>query len=663
MSVDAIASTENSHRKPLTSFSIFAKIANLLSLIFSIYGFKTGLAGINHHFFSVSLPWLAPPFGISFHSDQLGSFFTLIIASIAVCVSIFNCGYIRVSSFSAISIATFPIFIATLELIPLASTVPTFLILWEMMSLESILLVLNHIERPNAQRAALLYAVLSQLSFFSILAFFAVITNPFDNATFSAIGRHASLLTPDTRNWAFILAFIGFGTKAGLVPLHAWLPKAHPEAPAPASALMSTAMVSLGIYGLVKFVSVYLRGGPQWWGLLLVAVGAISAVYCVMQSSSSSDLKVLLAYSTSENMGIIAMAVGTEVLMTALHQTYLVFASTLATLILVASHAIFKALAFLATGVIAHVTGTTDLDSLGGLAKKLRFSTAAFGIAAISSSGLPFGAAFIGEWILLQTLIHIGPTRGLAALAAPLAIGAIALTSGIGIMAMVKAFGIGFLGRARSDLGELKLENFRAMQFGMGLLAVGNILIGFFPSSLTSISANIVHGLGNGSFGPTTQGTSETLGFDTLGGIILPIGSAAILIASLLLTTIIPTIVGKSHPESRTVEPWACGARELSPAMQYNASSFAEPLERVFSDVLRPHRDVETETFEESRLIMSRIQFRNTQQDAIESALYNRVIAAISQTAQIIRLFHNGSLRRYLAFGAVGLLAMVVFLS
>ena len=645
---------------------------NISSLALAIGGMIIGILGLLGHDIVAEIPWISPPFGISIHTDYLGSFFTLLISIVAGCVAIFNFGYTKRGQLSRTSRAVFPIFIATLEVIPMANSVPTFLLFWELMALESLVLVLDHHQHKSAQRAALHYAILTQLGFFAILGFFVLVLSQSHGlgygaahgAThglgFDALRGAAEHLSIESRDFAFVLALVGFGSKAGLVPLHAWLPKAHPEAPAPASALMSTAMVTLGIYGLVRFVIVFFHGAPVWWALTLLGIGALSSVYGVIQSSSANDLKVLLAYSTTENMGLIVMALGTELLMASDHHNSLATDAALAMFFLVGSHALFKALGFLATGVISLETGTTDLNKLGGLTKVLPITSMAFVIWGVAASGLPMGSAFIGEWILLQSLIHLGPTVGVGALAAPLAMGAIALTTGVGLLTVVKAVGMGILGKSKSASASLSNERFGTMQAGLVLLAAITLALGLLPGLIVFVGSHAVNAVIGHSSGVVANASAEQIGLYHLIGNLFPIASLLILAVIAGFSYLAIKLSDHKRPKTSKVDRWTCGARNLSSAMPYNASSFAEPLERVFSDVLRPRRDVAIETFEASRLIIARVELRKAVHDSIESALYPPVLALVDSSARIMRAIHNGSLNRYLAIGALGLVIVLV---
>ena len=223
------------------------------------------------------------------------------------------------------------------------------------------------------------------------------------------MGHAAAALPSGTRSGIFLLALVGFGSKAGLVPLHGWLPLAHPAAPSPVSALLSAAMVNLGIYGLFRVNVILLGAGPRWWGLLLVLVGSATAVYSVLQATVANDLKRLLAFSTSENMGLVSIGLGAALLLSATHNRAAAVVALAAALLQILAHAAFKTLGFLTAGAVASAAGHRDLDRLGGLARRMPATTALFGVAALGAAGLPLGAGFASEWLLVQRLIHARP--------------------------------------------------------------------------------------------------------------------------------------------------------------------------------------------------------------------------------------------------------------
>ncbi len=249
-----------------------------------------------------------------------------------------------------------------------------------------------------------------------------------------------------------MLLLAGFATKAGLVPLHVWLPRAHPEAPSHVSAAMSAAMVKMGVYGVLLVLLRLLPAGPSWWAVLLLVLALGSALYGILQASVASDLKVLLAYSTTENVGLILTAVAVAVLLNGAGQPGVADVALTAALLLVVSHAAFKTVLFLGAGSVLHATGERNLDRLGGLAPTMPVTSMAFGIAALGAAALPVTSGFAAEWVLLQSLIHgDGANDQLVAVALPITVSVVALTAGLALLTFVKAYGIAFLARPRSD--------------------------------------------------------------------------------------------------------------------------------------------------------------------------------------------------------------------
>ena len=276
-------------------------LAGLITSGLGIAGATLGIAGVFAAVPPVHIGWLLPLSGVQVDIDPLGGFFMALTGAVAVAVGVYSIGYARREHLGRVPLAVLPLFVAAMLLVPAAGSVTTFLLAWELMAIASLVLVLTEHTRPEVRSAGLFYAVMTQLGFVAILIGLLVLSAAGGADRFAGLTR-----VPDgARAAVFVLTVAGFGSKAGLLPLHAWLPRAHPEAPSPVSALMSAAMVNLGIYGVVRFDVQLLGPGPRWWGVTLLVVGGVSAVYGVLQASVATDLKRLLAYSTTENMGLI----------------------------------------------------------------------------------------------------------------------------------------------------------------------------------------------------------------------------------------------------------------------------------------------------------------------------------------------------------------------
>ena len=630
--------------------------AGLLTSGLGAVGVWVGLVGMFGSPRPVHIGWLLPLSGVQLGLDPLGGFFIALTGAVAIPVGAYAIGYARREDLGLVPLAVLPLFVGAMLLVPAAGSVTTFLLAWELMAIASLVLVLAEHDRPEVRSAALFYAVMTQLGFVAILIGLMVL---------SAAGgadRFADLtgVPGGARIAVFVMTVAGFGSKAGLLPLHAWLPRAHPEAPSPVSALMSAAMVNLGIYGIVRFDLQLLGPGPRWWGLTLLAVGVVSALYGVLQATVATDLKRLLAYSTTENMGLITVALGAATLFadTGAHGPATI--AMAAAMLHLIGHAAFKSLGFMAAGSVLTATGLRDLDLLGGLARRMPATTILFAVAALGASGLPLGAGFVSEWLLVQSLIHAAPGRDtLVALMTPLAVGAVALTTGLGVAAMVKAFGIGFLARPRSESAADAHEAPGSMVAGMAIGAAACLIMAVAPVAVAPALRRVLAVL------PAAQAVQFTdLGavvrLPGLQGSIAPGVIAAALVVAVLASVVLARWRSGRRPAPAVLPLWACGADDLTPRMQYTATSFAEPLQRVFDDVLRPDTDVEVTHPAESRYLADKVTYRATIRDAIEDRLYTPVIRAVAAAAQLVRSAHTGSVHLYLAYGALGVLIVLV---
>lgn len=602
---------------------------------------------------------LLPLTGTDLVLGPLGAFFVLLVAMVAVAATLHGIGYARHGLFTRTAAALLPVFVTSLLLVPAAGSVATFMFLWELMALSSLLLVLvDHRKREETRSAGAWYAVMTHIGAAAILAAFLVLAAGAHAQSFAALRIHAQHLAPAWRGLIFMVALVGFGSKAGAVPFHVWLPKAHPEAPSPVSALMSGAMVALGIYGIVLVGDVLLGGGPAWWWLVVLTVGAASALFGSLQAATNTDLKRLLAYSTTDNVGLVLLGVGASGLFAASHHPALSPLALAAAFVLLLNHAAFKGALFLSAGSVQVATGTRDLDRLGGLLRRLPVTGALFLAAASAIAALPPLNGFIGEWLLFQSLLHGAAARTTTAdVAVPMAVAALALTAGLTVVAMVKAVGIAFLGRPRSDAAAMATEVVPTMHVGVGLLVMVCVVLGVVPTLVLPAVERAVH-----AALPATAVTPLSHGLE-----IQVTGLRSVLAPALLAAALVIAVVGVTagrrllsrRPAVRVTEAWGCG-RELQTArMQYTALSFAEPVQRVFDDVLRPVQDIDESHAAESRYFIESTSFRSTARDAIERGLYDPVVRSMRRWGQAARRLQPGSVHRYLGY-AMGALVVVL---
>lgn len=616
-------------------------------------GVGAGLAGMFGALPAVRVGWLLPLLGVQLRVEPVGGLFMVLTGAVAVAAGLYWIGYARHEGLGAVPLATLPLFVVTLLAVPAAGSVTTFLFAWELMALTSLVLVLTEQRRSEVRSAALIYAVMTQLGFVALLLGMVLLATAAGD-DFAGIGPVGA----GVRDTVFVLTLIGFGSKAGLLPLHAWLPRAHPEAPSPVSALLSAAMVNLGVYGIIRIGLQLLGPGPRWWSLTLLIVGGASAIYGVLQASVATDLKRLLAYSTTENIGLITLALGAAALLSGSGSQPAAVVALSAALLHLIAHSAFKSLGFFAAGSVLAATGLRDLDRLGGLARRMPVTTALFGVAALGAAGLPLGAGFAGEWLLIQSLMHARADHDVAiALVTPLAVGAVALTAGLGVAAMVKAFGIGFLARPRSDAAARASEAPRSMILGMALPALCCAVLAVAPGAVGPMLASVLDTVPIAGDAP---GLGVFLRMPGLHG-----STAPGLLAGALAAAVVAVLIGsrwrsRQRPAPAAVPLWACGADELSPRMQYTATSFAQPLQQVFDDVLRTDTDVEVTRQAASSYVVERIAYRARPADVIEERWYAPVLRAVAAAAQLVRRAHTGSVHLYLAYGAIGVLIVLL---
>jgi hydrogenase-4 component B len=612
-------------------------------------GAAAGVAAMTGSLWTAWLPDLLPLAGVRLAVDPLGGLFLAVTGGVGVCVAVYGMGYTRHGLGGRTVQALLPLFLAAMLLVPVAASVSTFLVCWELMAVTSLLLVVaEHRRRPEVAQAGLWYAVMTHLGLVVILAGLAGFAAAAHGESFAALRSAGAGLSPTVRGAVFVATLVGFASKAGIVPLHVWLPRAHPEAPSHVSALMSAAMVNLGVYGIVRVGFDLLGGGPAWWWLLVLVAGAVSALHGILQAVVATDLKRLLGYSTCENMGLVLIGVGACGLLAASGARALAALALLAALLHVVNHAGFKTVLFLSAGSVLHATGSRDLDELGGLRSRMPVTTVVFAVGALAASALPPGNAFVSEWLLLQSLIHALPAGGTtAAVTMPLAVAVVALSAGLAIATFVKAFGVGFLARPRGAAAQRATESPSSMLGGMALAAAACVVLALAP-------ALILPGLSR-AVAVAAPGPAPATGMVTLHLAGAASTLSPLLVAVAVLTAIIGLLallrVVASRRVRREARLWDCGAGPMSARMEYTATSFAEPLRRVFDDVLAPETDVDVTPVKESAYLVDSVRYRTAVPDRIERRLYDPVLAAAAWLGQVARLLANGSVHRYLAYG------------
>ncbi|OIK03646.1 proton-conducting transporter membrane subunit [Streptomyces monashensis] len=653
-------------------------VVGVLTAGVGVAGGTAGVAALGGSRWRAVYSGLVPLAGAHVAVDALAGLFMAVAGAVLAAVAVYGIGYATGHGAhglgSRTAQAVLPVFALSLVLVPVAAAVSTFLLLWELMALTSLFLVLaehrgGHLplgrsrERgsPSVRQAGTWYAVMTHLGLVLLLAGFALFAAQAGGETFATLRAGAHGIPPTVRGLVFVLVALAFTSKAGAVPLHAWLPRAHPEAPSPVSALMSAAMVNLGIYGLVRTGLDLLGGGPAWWWLGLLAMGGASAVYGILQAAMASDLKRLLAYSTSENMGLVLTGVGASGLFAAHGDKPLAALALAAALLHVVNHAAFKALLFCAAGSVLRATGLRDLDRLGGLRARMPVTAALFALAALGAVALPPGNGFISEWLLLQSLVHGLAVPGVAvAVVLPLSVALIALSTGIAAAVFVKALGVGFFARPRDERAAAAREAPPLMLAGMTLLAAGVVALALVPGLLGHGLDRAVGAVGLPGSGALTWGGLGVRLTD-ISARLEPLWVVAALTAAIVLATGLPRLYGRRRRRVNA-RLWDCGGGAPTPRMTYTATSFAEPLQRVFDDVLAPEQDVDVTPVRESAYLVERVRFQHRVPDRIEHRLYEPVLRALASTGRAARRLAGGSVHLYLGYGFAGLVVLLLAL-
>ena len=622
--------------------------------LIGIAGMWAGIQSLSGVRGRIEIPIALPIGNMVFAPQHLGALFMVVVGAVGVVTAIFAIDYAEGSANSRTSWIALALFLTAMQFVPASADVLSFLLMWELMAVSSTVLVLSEYRhRVQVRSAALWYAVMTQFSFVMIVIGFAILANQSGSITFASMAGSATHSA--SSSLAFVVLIIGFATKAGIVPLHIWLPRAHPEAPSHVSALMSAAMVKMGVYGAILVATELLPGGPPWWGLLVLAIGALSALYGILQASVAVELKRLLAYSTTENVGLMFLALGAALLMRTYGLSQVADYAMVSCLLLVIAHAAFKTALFLGAGAVIRATGESDLDKLGGLGARMPVTSAVFAIGALGAAALPVTAGFVGEWVLFQALIHgANPADRLLAVVMPLAVAVVALTAGLSLMTFVKAFGIAFLGRPRSAGAEAARESGKWMQFAMILGALAVVGLGLIPGRLGVQSATLAS---RNSVGITPMGGIKLLKISSL---LDPLTLLLFGVAVLLPVLVKSILAARRSPRRRVDLAWGCGGMRVSPRMQYTATSYAEPLSRIFDDVLKPERDLVVTHSAESQYLVERVRFRQHVTDIFEVRIFVPVVQRFDRIGILSRRLQNGRIQVYLSYSFAALIVVLI---
>ncbi|MBI2444992.1 hydrogenase 4 subunit B [Candidatus Micrarchaeota archaeon] len=593
--------------------------------------------GFSGSFVLATLPQVG---SLSLGMDALSGFFAALIGLLGVAVCLYSFSYVKAFEAKGYSASRFGflfnLFLLSMVLVVTAQNALVFLVVWELMALSSYFLVVYEHEEKSAADAGFMYLLVTHVGTAALIVMFLILGSvggSLDFSAFSSSGLPASL-----KDAVFVLALVGFGAKAGIMPLHVWLPQAHPAAPSNVSALMSGVMVKTALYGLVRvlfgFLGVATVGPAAWWAEVLLGLGMLSAVLGALYALAENDLKRLLAFSTIENVGILFMGLGASLLFFSAGHGALGALALLATLYHAVNHAVFKGLLFLGAGALMHAAHSKDLGKMGGLVKAMPYTAALFFVGVVAMAALPPLNGFAGEWLLFQSFLG-GVADGSSLLSLSLAAATVFLALGgaLALAVSVKAFGVPFLGMARSveaaNAREVPLLQIAAM----GILAAACVVLGAFP----------------GAVGQGIQAVLETVGVTDMSAAQPLLDRAPtpwlfVLLAAGFLAAVLIVGLKRIHAPAAKRPTWDCGIAQVTPRMQYSAAGVSMPTLREFSWPLDPLKKAEA----------SGHRF-------FEAAVYRPILDVFWWVAPYSRRLQTGKLYHYLVYLMATLVGVLLY--
>ena len=644
----------------------------------------------------------ASQFALTYTVDGLAAWFLAVLSLLAVPIAIFSVGYVGQPHFNRRSVflgVAFNALLGAVEIVFVAGDVITFLFGWELMTLAMAALVATEHEEPASRRAAYLYLVMSHVGTGCLIAGFMTLSVASASLSFSTL--LSGVAVGPVRDGLFALFVLGFGVKAGVIPLHVWLPDAHPAAPTSISALMSGVLIKTGIYGIVR-VCAFGLGVPRLsWGVIVLALGGLSALLGVLYALMQHDLKRLLAYSSIENIGIILLGLGAGMMALAYGRSDVASISVAASLYHVLNHAVFKGLLFLGAGDVVTATGTRQIERFGGLLRRMPWTGLFFLIAAMAISGLPPLNGFASEWLTFQALLYgfRSSTQPLVHFLFPVGGALLALTTALAAACFVKAFGISFLALPRSREAAEAHEAPLVMLAPQAFLAALCVGLGLFPGLVLRVLEGVMTSLPglqpradmvSGGLGmisgfrafdhvaPVVLGTA-LLGGVAVAGVLAAIGARGFQRAAERAERAEQNISADQGEGVRGFQPggealarlkasrsrrprrvptWGCGG-ELSARTEYTATAFSKPLMMIFRAVYRPTRQVEA-LAEVSPYFPQEVRYHSEIEPTFERYVYGPLVRRVLRMADGMRVLQAGSLHAYLAYVMILVVTMVL---
>lgn len=581
---------------------------------------------------------------INFQMDWLSIYFVFIIILIFIPVAIYTKGYtMEYKKHYSIKYMVFLIilFVASMIGVVLANNAIDFLIFREIMSTSSFFLVIyEYISKENL-KAGMFYFVMTHISGLFLMIMFAFLYKYTGSFDFKEILKFSVNFSPKQNYIIFILSLFGFGAKMGIVPLHAWLPKAHPSAPSNVSALMSGVMLKVALYGFIRIVFVFLRNIPLNCGIIVLLIGTITAIFSILNALLQNNIKKLLAYSSAENIGLIFAALGVSMILLNYNLKLLASLALTAALLHCLNHAIFKSLLFLNAGSVLYATGTKNMNELGGLNKSMKFTAICTFIGTCAISAVPPFNGFASEILILRSFIEaITMVSNIWVIIILFSCGIIvALTSGAAFYTAVKSFGITFLGKPRTEKAEHVKIIPISMDIGQGILAILTIFTGIFsPYIINKISYFTNNLLGISEKSPNFKNETEIIVF-------------TIILISIIFMLYMFNKINSLNKKQEVNDTWACGYNSDKPFIQYTGSGFVQPAAKIFGSIVGYNKKV---NYKESIYISQKTS------DIVENHLYKPILKTINFITTRILKIHYGKIQLYISYIFISLIIALV---
>lgn len=622
------------------------------------------LSGKIYSFVSLNVFSIVP---VSIEIDKLSAFFMLIISLVAFLCSIYSIGYMK-QFYGKYNLGIFGffynIFIASMLLVVTANNALYFLLVWEIMSLASYFLVIFEHKHEESVQAGFLYLIMTHLATGAILLAFLLLYGASNSFDFDAIRAQAGNLPDNILAAVSLLMIVGFGTKAGIIPFHIWLPKAHPAAPSHISALMSGVMIKTGIFMLIRVFFDLIPNAPGWVGYLILVIGATSALVGVLYALSENDLKKLLAYSSVENVGIILLGVGSALIFVSLELKPIALVALTAALYHTINHAIFKSLLFLGAGSVVSATHTRNIEDYGGLIKVMPYTSLFFLVGALAISAMPPFNGFASEWLTFQALFAgvIQPditTRIIFVFA----IVSLAFTGGLAAACFVKAFGVSFLAKPRSKESAKAGENGATLRTSMFALSALCLILGIFANLIILRLAVVAGELAAFSkVLPEIAVQGQTVSIRNHFSALSVWEIFIALIIAIALALVVFNRLGEKRKE-RIYNTWDCGAT-LNPRMEITATGFSRSLIAIFSGVLRPTKQVEIEYQDAHIRYLTKSSTVNLGlSNLYKKYLYDPIYNATIKIADRAKEIQSGNINTYILYIFVTIIILLVWIS